>query len=249
VAHLSEEVLAGHALGQLDELSADQLRHVESCPQCRTEVDQLRRVVDLGQVRPDPVSEPPPVERMWQNIAAELSLGSDQESSPPATAQLRAEPMPQLAAPTAQRRGVRRWAVVLAAAVGLFAGAVGTVLVNALQEPQTEIVARATLNALPGEVGQGTAQLVQEQGATELRVSVTGAAPAQEYREVWLINTDGKRMYSLGVLPGGGSGSYPVPAGLGDQLDGFTIVDVSLEPYDGNAAHSQHSQVRGNLPV
>jgi hypothetical protein len=29
---------------------------------------------------------------------------------------------------------------------------------------------------------------------------VEGAAPQQEFREVWLINADGKRMYSLGVL-------------------------------------------------
>ena len=36
---------------------------------------------------------------------------------------------------------------------------------------------------------------------------------------------------------------------LGDSLDGFTIVDVSLEPYDGNAAHSLKSQVRGTLPL
>jgi hypothetical protein len=56
-------------------------------------------------------------------------------------------------------------------------------------------------------------------------------------------------MYSLGVLPVGGAGAYVVPAGLDDSLDGFTIVDVSLEPYDGNAAHSLRSQVRGTLPV
>jgi len=42
-----------------------------------------------------------------------------------------------------------------------------------------------------------------------------------------LINTDGKRMYSLGVLPGGGTSTF-VPTGLGDELDGFTIVDISL---------------------
>ncbi len=64
-----------------------------------------------------------------------------------------------------------------------------------------------------------------------------------------MINNDGKRMYALGVLPTTGSGTYPVPAQLGDSLDGFTIVDVSIEPYDGNAAHSLKSQVRGSLPV
>ena len=73
--------------------------------------------------------------------------------------------------------------------------------------------------------------------------------PAQDYRELWLINTDGKRMYSLGVLPPAGTGTYPVPPQLGSALDGFTIVDVSIEPYDGDARHSLDSQVRGTLPV
>jgi hypothetical protein len=31
-------------------------------------------------------------------------------------------------------------------------------------------------------------------------------------------------------------------------LEGFTIVDVSIEPYDGNPEHSRDSQVRGTLP-
>jgi hypothetical protein len=31
-------------------------------------------------------------------------------------------------------------------------------------------------------------------------------------------------------------------------LDRFTIVDVSIEPYDGNPERSRNSQVRGTLP-
>jgi anti-sigma-K factor RskA len=264
VAHLNAELLAGHALGQTDELDAGQLKHVASCPECRAEVDQLRRIVELGRDRPDPVDEPIPVQRMWRNIADGLSLDTA-TAKPPAAMEERhvepmprtgaameethAEPMPRTGAEAPKRQGLRRWAVMLAAAVGLLAGAGGTVLVNVLREPDVQVVASATLNPLPGQAGDGTAQLISEDGTTELRVSVTGAAPARDYREVWLINTDGKRMYSLGVLPRNGSGTYVVPAGLGEQLDGFTIVDVSIEPYDGNAAHSLRSQVRGTLPL
>jgi anti-sigma-K factor RskA len=79
-------------------------------------------------------------------------------------------------------------------------------------------------------------------------VSVEAPPPPDRYREVWLINSDGRRMYSLGVLPQNGSGTYPLPALLGDGLQGFTIVDVSIEPYDGKPEHSRSSQVRGNLP-
>jgi hypothetical protein len=38
-----------------------------------------------------------------------------------------------------------------------------------------------------------------------------------------------------------------LPAGSYD-LEGFNIVDISIEPYDGNPAHSRNSQVRGVLP-
>ena len=79
-------------------------------------------------------------------------------------------------------------------------------------------------------------------------MSVESPLPQDRYREVWLINNDGKRMYSLGVLPPSGSGTYPLPAQLGDGLEGFTIVDVSIEQYDGNPEHSRDSQVRGSLP-
>ena len=67
------------------------------------------------------------------------------------------------------------------------------------------------------------------------------------YREVWLINADGQRMYPLGVLPDDGRATYPLPPALAGQLQGFNIVDVSIEPYDGNPAHSRESQVRGSF--
>jgi Anti-sigma-K factor rskA len=252
VAHLNAELLAGHALGQTDDLDAEQLKHVASCPQCRAEVDQLHRIVELAQEGPGPDSPPIPEQAMWRNIAAELSIGQAASPTPGPAAEASVRPEPsQPTAPPQGRRGLRRGFLALAAAIGLIAGVGGTVLVDNLREPEAQIVASATLNPLPGQSGQGTAQLVRQGETTQLQVSVTGEAPppAEEYREVWLINTDGERMYSLGVLPVGGAGAYVVPAGLDDSLDGFTIVDVSLEPYDGNAAHSLNSQVRGTLPV
>jgi anti-sigma-K factor RskA len=147
------------------------------------------------------------------------------------------------------RSAQRRWAVLVAAAVGLLMGVGVTAVVNQVRTDDVQIVSTTTLTALPGQSGRGQAELVRDNGATALRINVEGSAPSSEFREVWLINNDGKRMYALGVLPATGSGSYPVPAQLGDSLDGFTIVDVSIEPYDGNAAHSLKSQVRGTLPV
>jgi hypothetical protein len=97
-----------------------------------------------------------------------------------------------------------------------------------------QVAASTALSALPGQTGHGTAELLRTPNDPELRVSVDGPQPADRYREVWLINSDGQRMYSLGVLPESGAGTYPLPTLLSNGMDGFTIVDVSIEPYDGN---------------
>lgn len=146
---------------------------------------------------------------------------------------------------SARRR--RKWwpIVAAAAALGLVVGAGATVIVN---RDDVAVAASTPLTALPGQTGHGTAELLRGRDDPELRVSVDGAPPANRYREVWLINSDGERMYSLGVLPENGSGTYPLPTLLANGLDGFTVVDVSIEPYDGNPEHSRNSQVRGSLP-
>jgi len=149
--------------------------------------------------------------------------------------------------PLAGRR--RKWwpIVAAAAALGLVVGAGATVIIN---RNDVQVAASTALSALPGHTGHGTAELLRTPNDPELRVSVDGPQPADppSYREVWLINSDGQRMYSLGVLPESGTGTYPLPTLLANGLDGFTIVDVSIEPYDGNPAHSRNSQVRGSLP-
>jgi len=147
--------------------------------------------------------------------------------------------------PIAARR--RKWwpIAAAAAALGLVVGAGATVIIN---RNDVQVAASTALSALPGQTGHGTAELLRTPNDPELRVSVDGPQPADRYREVWLINSDGQRMYSLGVLPESGTGTYPLPTLLADGLDGFTIVDVSIEPYDGNPEHSRNSQVRGSLP-
>jgi hypothetical protein len=253
MVHLNAELLAGHVLGQADQLSPEQLQHLSSCPQCRTEVEELRHIVELSSGSAELAPRLVPADAIWRSIEAEIAadhlsgtvhaggLTVPDEAAPQALEEGSPASQPQPSAP--------RWRVLVAAAVGLILGVGGTVLVNVVRNDEVEVVSATPLSALPGETGRGNAELVRDHGTTRLRVSVDGSAPPQEFREVWLINTDGKRMYSLGVLPGGGNGSYPVPTLLGSSLDGFTIVDVSIEPYDGNAAHSLHSQVRGTLPL
>ena len=260
MTHLDSELLAGQALGQTDQLDSDQLEHLATCSECRAELDELNRLVELGRDRHD--LERPMVgeQALWRAISDELGLDRSAAAAPvltdtgssPTLEQTEHQPdhdlVPRAEVPR-DRWAPRRWMLLLAAAVGLIIGVGVTAAVNLGRPDDVEIVSSTTLTALPGETGGGQAELVRDQGATALRISVEGSAPSSVYREVWLINNDGKRMYSLGVLPPTGSGTYPVPAMLGGSLDGFTIVDVSLEPYDGNAAHSLKSQVRGTLPL
>ena len=62
---------------------------------------------------------------------------------------------------------------------------------------------------------------------------------------MWLINTDGTRMVSLGVLGDDDRGTFPVPQTLLDR--GYRIVDISRERFDDDPAHSGDSVMRGTL--
>jgi hypothetical protein len=60
-----------------------------------------------------------------------------------------------------------------------------------------------------------------------------------------LINRDGKRMVSLGVLRADGRSTFPVTQQLIDE--GYVVVDISREGFDDKPEHSGDSLVRGTL--
>jgi anti-sigma-K factor RskA len=254
MAHLNPDRLADQALGDEEPLTAAEQDHLASCAACRDELAELSRIVNLGRQPEHIVPELVPANSIWESIQGQLASqapaaattgpaaltteGGATESAPTSPTVVELPPR------TPRRRS---WLLVAAAAVlGLIIGAGVTVGVF---RDRVEVTAVTSLEPLPGQVGQGTAELVSDQGRPELRVQIDAPATPDRYREVWLINTDGERMYSLGVLPNDGRATYPLPPALAGQLQDFTIVDVSIEPYDGNPAHSRDSQVRGVLPT
>jgi hypothetical protein len=242
MTHLNPDRLADRALGTDDPLTAAEEKHLDSCAECRDELAELSRIAELGQNPEHIAPQLVPTEAMWQSIQVQLA------SQTPATTEAAPEPAPSSPTVTELPRRTprpRSWLLVAAAAVvGLIIGVgVTTVAVR----DRVEVTSSTALEALPGQTGQGTAELVSDRGRPELRVQIDAPPTPDRYREVWLINTDGQRMYTLGVLPDDGTASYPPE--LAGQLQGFTIVDVSIEPYDGNPAHSRESQVRGSLPT
>ncbi len=206
----------------------------------------------------EPLQSPEP--SLWHRISAEIAadagesrrtgtIGSVPDPQPDLAEEPDAPPVPLSPRRESRRRRTPRGPLLLlAAAVGLVVGVGGTVLVNRI-DAGVEVLATTDLVALPGEAGSGRAELIRADGTEKLRVWVRTAVPASEFAELWLINADGARMYSLGVLPPSGEWSYSLPTVLSAGLDGYTIVDVSLEPHDGDTGHSTHSLLRGTLPA
>lgn len=225
--HLSAERIAALASDLGPGPMAAESGHLARCRACSDDVAELAAVTSgVRDASRTPLRPPHP--DVWAAISAEVG-----ESAP--------------------ARRPRSWLpVAVAAAAGLVVGVGGVLGVEALggEGPGSDaVVARTDLAALPGQSGEGSAEIVRAQDALQLRVHATlQSSPGGDYHEVWLINGDGERMYALGVLPSSGDASYWLPTPLAQQLDGYSTVDISLEPDDGVTAHSRHSLVRGTLP-
>jgi anti-sigma-K factor RskA len=243
VKHLEPEVLAQLALHPDQPVEAAVHEHLSGCAQCRAEVDELRGVAELSRsARSDAVLTPAPPQ-VWDRVVEELDLQAVGPADEPDEAAPAVEPVPI----TSRTARPRRLMLAAAASVGLVVGVLSTWLVTTITDEAPPPVATVQLEPLAGKSGNGSAELFQAPGGPELRVGAQGLAAAPGYYEVWLINTDGARMVSLGVLDTQGDGTFRIPADLVDE--GYTIVDVSLEPYDGNPVHSRDSVIRGNLPA
>ncbi|MEG3615176.1 anti-sigma factor [Isoptericola haloaureus] len=250
VQHVDPELLALLALGEQDAVSDDERAHLEACPTCRADHDGLAQVAttarDLG---PDELVAPPPA--VWDRIRAEIAEPETADAGPTTQDVEAAEA--EVVDLASRRRPAALWAAA-AASAALVVGVGGGVAWERARGPQETpaptpvAVAEAELEALPDWPGStGSATVAQAAGGErEIVVSVAGAdgSTADAYREVWLIADDLSGMVSLGVLEGD-SGTFPVPEGL--DLERYSLVDVSEEPFDGDPTHSGDSIVRGGL--
>jgi hypothetical protein len=216
--------------------------HVESCAEC---TDRLSALFDVRRLASgEPLVAPPA--RVREQVLAQV--GENTEDAPARSAPLCvASSTTQAARP---RHRVPMWAAGLAAGVALVAGlGVGRLTVDDAAPPQADapgaVVAAADLTALDSTAGRGVARAVESDDTITLRVQASELGGDEGFHEVWLINVDGKRMVALGVLADGDSGEFQVPRGLLDE--GYSIVDISVEPEDGDPTHSGVSLARGEL--
>ena len=140
----------------------------------------------------------------------------------------------------------RRRPLLLVAAAAVAGAVIGAGAVAVLQNRDgAEAVTAVALDPLADNDASGRAEVVQlDDGSRVVRVELD-APPAEDgYYEVWLIDRDVVGMVPLGVVRPG-TQILELPADL--DLGQFPLVDVSVEPLDGDPTHSGVSVARGEL--
>lgn len=249
--------------------------HLRGCARCRTEVDDLRRTVELAREGGVRDALPTPPDRVWQGVVAELGLpgerngqvggvhalgaggpgpnGRIDEAGPAAGPARGAAHRAETERSRRSRRRLRRTGVTVAAAVlGVLAGlGVGRALAP---EPGAVPVAGPVVRLAPvGDLdpaASGTVAMADDHGERQMVVQVQGVTniAGGDHLEAWLMDASGTRLVPLGTLDGVDGafhGTFALPDGV--PLDVFGQVDVSAERWDGNPGHSTQSVLRGAL--
>lgn len=235
------------------------------------DLDHLERIGRAARaLRDDPASAElmAPPAGLWSAISAELGFEASAEVDTPPPTHVTPPPTPtpaptHVAAPVpvapviplarpngtaAQRARRGRGGVLVAAAAALVAVLGATAVVVANRDPGPDVVAEVALEALESG-GSGEAKLVRL-GDGRVRLDIEqqlAEVPQNSYVEVWLIDpsSDLQRMVSLGSVDR--SGTFAIPNGIDPAT--YSIVDVSIEPADGDPTHSGRSVLRGTLDV
>ncbi|SOC48000.1 Anti-sigma-K factor rskA [Blastococcus aggregatus] len=248
--HCTPEQLALAALQE--PLPASDAAHLDGCGTCRAEVAALRRAPDLLSVpqlaAPGAAVPPPP--RVWDAIAAATgvtAVPSPSAEPAPALSSVPPPPVePDHGGTVVPFRSRRRPVLLVAAAVvaGAVVGA-GAVAVVQSTGADGDAVTTVALAPLPDADASGVADVVvRGDGSRVLELELDAPALEGSYYEVWLIDRAVDGMFPLGVVTPG-TQTVELPAGL--DLAEFPLLDVSVEPLDGDPTHSGVSVARGDL--
>lgn len=244
--------------------------HLAECEQCRAEVASLRRAVDVLAVpqlaAPGASVAPPP--GVWEAIAAATGVTVPPRPEVVAASAQTAPERPLLAVPSPTATGPaaeqppagsvvplrpRRRPLLLVAAAAVVGAVIGAGAVAVLRDggtrpdpgPVATSVAAVDLDPLADNDASGRAEVVERPDGTRvLQVQLRAGALDDRYYEVWLIDEAVQDMVPVGVARSG-TVSFELPGGL--DLGRFPIVDVSVEPLDGDPTHSGVSVARGVL--
>lgn len=217
--------------------------------------DRIRRAwADLA---PEDGTHPPLPATAWDRVAREVADEAAGPADPAASGTGLSAPGTDPGPPAADTTSLRRppsggRSVLLVAAVLLLVLAVtgGVAALGAIGSDDPTLAAEAALSSegLTGaEPATGRAELLRVDERRVLDVSVPDVRAADgTVLEVWLIDPASDGLQSLGtIVDGDGPTRLPVPDAI--DVARFSVVDVSVEPLDGDPSHSADSVVRGPL--
>jgi len=241
MSHLDDDVLAGFAAGQQPGPISGE--HLAQCAECRERAESFERLVSGMADAGERVTLESPPEHVWQGIRSEV-MTFEGESSGGASG------MPEVALLSSRRRKARTWSAGWVAGAAATAGVVGgigaTMWISGLVSSTGETtLASAPLADLATEATVGRAQVdVRGDGTRVLVVDTDYHQVNDASIEVWMIDSAVEGMISLGYLSSD-HGEFVIPAGF--DYAAYPIVDISIEPNDGNPQHSGVSITRGIL--
>jgi Anti-sigma-K factor rskA len=193
-------------------------------------------------------------------LLRELDVDDLALAAPPASVwagiseKIETDPAPVVAIES--RRAQRRsWILAAAAAVILIVG--GGVIANANRGGSEAVLSSAVLlhDAVLfdplGVDSAATATLLERNGHLEIELTATTlpSLTGDEDLELWLIEPDSAGnpvdIARVALVEASDPGTYRVPDGI--DPSSHYVVDISVEPRDGDAAHSGRSILRGAL--
>ena len=245
--HTNPDLLALLALGE-DVATEEDLVHLASCPDCRSELDAFRAAAGTARRTTDRDVLVAPRPEVWQQISRELHLQPAAADAAASVARPPIDAVRPLAPAPAERRRVRAAAFVLAAALALAVGIGLGANLDRVVQGQREVTS-VSLNALPRFSGSSGRAVVEQdrEGNRTLVVKISSPEPATGPREVWMTNSAGEPMIAMGYLKDN-EGRFPIDPSV--NLEEFQLIDISQEPEgDQDFRHSGVSIVRGKLPV
>ncbi|MFJ4809515.1 anti-sigma factor [Streptomyces longwoodensis] len=147
--------------------------------------------------------------------------------------------------PVRRPRRLARFSVALAACAALFGAGAGSAVTWWVTHDDTSSTTAddgRRLDSLQPR-SAGYARLAGSNARRTLDITVKGLPKTSGYFEVWLMDRSHTKLVSMGVLGPDGHAVLPVPDTI--DLKEYSVVDVSVQPYNGKPDHSGDSVVRG----